>query len=80
MCVPRGGGLLVLGWCIHGGMARIDVNEALRSFVLRDKASEIIAALDGVTMDFEGSAEVWRYGGGRDLSQQIEKAWEDGAT
>ena len=56
------------------------INEALRSFALRKQASEIIAALDSVTMDFEGSAEAWRYGGGRDLSRLEEDARREGAA
>ncbi|TCC06379.1 hypothetical protein E0H45_25020 [Kribbella soli] len=42
----------------------------------RRQAEELIAALDAVEMDFSGSAEAWRYGGGRDLSRLAEKARE----
>jgi hypothetical protein len=45
------------------------INAALHTFALRKKAAEIIADLDSVEMDFTGSARVWRYGGGRDLSR-----------
>ncbi len=44
------------------------INAALHAFALRRQAREIVAALDSVVMDFDGSAEVWGYGGGRDLS------------
>ncbi|HET8660230.1 MAG TPA: type II toxin-antitoxin system VapB family antitoxin [Micromonosporaceae bacterium] len=50
------------------------INAALHAFAVRRQAREIIAALDSVTMDFEGSGEAWRYGGGRDLSQLAEDA------
>jgi Arc/MetJ family transcription regulator len=45
------------------------INEALRTFALRKKAAEIVAALNSVEMDYSGSAQAWRYGGGRDLSR-----------
>ena len=45
------------------------INEALRSFARRKKAAEIVAALNSVEMDYSGSAQAWRYGGGRDLSR-----------
>ncbi len=58
------------------------INEALRSFAVRQQAVEIVAAFDSVPMDFSGSAEAWREGGGRDLSQLAEEArgagWRDG--
>jgi hypothetical protein len=44
------------------------INEALHAFAIRRQAREIIAAFDSVDMDFTGSAQSWRYGGGRDLS------------
>ena len=53
------------------------INEALRSFALRRKAVEIMAALNSVPMEFEGSDHGWRYGGGRDLSRLVEKAREE---
>jgi Arc/MetJ family transcription regulator len=53
------------------------INEALRSFALRKQAAEIQAAFDSVEMDFEGSAQAWRYGGGRDLSRVVENARND---
>jgi hypothetical protein len=52
------------------------INAALETFALRKQAAEIIAALDSVEMDFSGSAEAWRYGGGRDLSRLEEAARE----
>ncbi|TDO49987.1 hypothetical protein EV643_105217 [Kribbella sp. VKM Ac-2527] len=53
------------------------INAALREFAVRKQAKELIAALDAVEMDFTGSAEAWRYGGGRDLSKLAERARED---
>lgn len=50
------------------------INEALRSFALRRTAADIVAALDSVQMDFDGSQDAWRYGGGRDLSRLAEDA------
>lgn len=44
------------------------INAALHAFAVRKQAAEIIAALDSVTLDLEGSERSWRYGGGRDLS------------
>lgn len=48
------------------------INEALHSFAIRKQAREIIAAFDSVDVDVTGSAEAWRYGGGRDLSTLTE--------
>jgi Arc/MetJ family transcription regulator len=56
------------------------INEALRAFALRKQAAEFIAALKSVEMDFSGSAEAWRYGGGRDLSRLEEAAREADAA
>ena len=53
------------------------INAALQSFAQRKKAAEIMAALDSVEMDFSGSADAWRYGGGRDLSRLEEKARDE---
>ncbi len=53
------------------------VNEALRSFAVRQQAAEIVAALDRVPMDFTGSVDGFRYGGGRDLSRLAEDARAD---
>ncbi|MCA1671342.1 MAG: type II toxin-antitoxin system VapB family antitoxin [Actinobacteria bacterium] len=49
------------------------VNEALRSFAVRKQATAIIA-LDSAEMDYSGSADVWRFGGGRDLTRVVEDA------
>jgi hypothetical protein len=56
------------------------INEALRIQALKAKATEILAALDSVEMDFTGSAGSFRYGGGRDLSRLGELAREDAAA
>lgn len=56
------------------------INEALRIQALKAKATEILAALDSVEMDFTGSAGSFRYGGGRDLSRLEELAREDAAA
>lgn len=45
------------------------INEALRSFAVRKRAAEIVAALDRVEMDFSGSGDAWGFGGGRDLAR-----------
>jgi hypothetical protein len=47
------------------------INAALQAFAQRRKAAEIIAALDSVEMDFSGSADAWRFGGGRDLRPEV---------
>jgi hypothetical protein len=56
------------------------INEALRIQALKAKAAEILAALDSVEMDYTGSADSFRYGGGRDLSRLEELAQEDAAA
>ena len=50
------------------------INAALHAFALRRKAAEIVAAFDSVPMDFSGSEQAWRYGGGRDLDNLAEEA------
>jgi hypothetical protein len=45
------------------------INEALRIQALKAEAAEILAALDSVEMDYFGSADSFRYGGGRDLGR-----------
>jgi len=50
------------------------INEALRSFAVREQAAEIVAALDRAQMDFSGSRDAFGYGGGRDLSLLEEDA------
>jgi Arc/MetJ family transcription regulator len=50
------------------------INAALESFALRRRAAEALAAFDSVEMDFDGSADAWRFGGGRDLSRLEEDA------
>lgn len=50
------------------------INAALHAFAVRRRAREIVAAFDQVEMDFTGSDEAWRYGGGRDLSRLAEDA------
>lgn len=50
------------------------INEALRSFAVRRQAAEILAALDGVPIDFTGSDQAWGHNGGRDLSKLAEDA------
>jgi hypothetical protein len=56
------------------------INEALRLQALKAKAAEILAALDSVEMDYTGSADGFRYGGGRDLSRLEELARKDAAA
>jgi len=50
------------------------INEALRLQALRAQAADIIGALDSVEMDFAGSGDSFRYGGGRDLAATEERA------
>jgi hypothetical protein len=50
------------------------INAALHAFAIRRQAREIVAAFDQVEMDFSGSADAWRYGGGRDLDSLAEQA------
>jgi hypothetical protein len=56
------------------------INEALRIQALKAEAAEILAALDSVEMDYAGSADGFRYGGGRDLSRPDELARQDAAA
>jgi hypothetical protein len=56
------------------------INAALHSFALRKQAAEIVAAFASADLDFTGSDEAWRFGGGRDLSRLIEKAREADAA
>ncbi|MEU8422092.1 type II toxin-antitoxin system VapB family antitoxin [Micromonospora sp. NPDC048835] len=49
------------------------INAALHAFAIRRQAREIVAAFDQVEMDFSGSADAWRYGGGRDLGSLAEQ-------
>ncbi|WP_109508869.1 M15 family metallopeptidase [Nocardioides speluncae] len=50
------------------------VTEALRLLFLRRHAADIMAALESAEMDYTGSADAWRYGGGRDFSRLAEDA------
>jgi Arc/MetJ family transcription regulator len=50
------------------------INAALHAFAVRRQAVDIVAAFDSVEMDFTGSHDAWRYGGGRDLSRLEEDA------
>jgi hypothetical protein len=52
------------------------INAALHEFARRKKAKDLIAVLNEVEMDFSGSEDAWRYGGGRDLSRLAEVARE----
>ena len=56
------------------------INEALRLQALKAQAAGILAALDSVEMDYTGSADSFRYGGGRDLSRLDELARADAAA
>jgi len=53
------------------------INEALRIQATKEKAKQIVSALDSVVMDFTGSAESFGHGGGRDLSS-LESQAKDG--
>ena len=50
------------------------INAALRAFAQRKLAAEVSADLDGLDIDYSGSGDAWRFGGGRDLSQLAEDA------
>lgn len=50
------------------------INAALREIAHRYKAMQLAETFNAVEMDFSGSADAWRYGGGRDLSRLAEKA------
>ncbi len=56
------------------------INEALRAQALKAEAAGILAALDSVEMDYSGSADSFRYGGGRDLSRLGALAGGDAAA
>lgn len=56
------------------------INEALRLQALKAEAAGILTALDSVEMDYTGSADSFRYGGGRDLSRLEDLAREDAAA
>jgi hypothetical protein len=47
------------------------INAALQAFAQRRKAAEIAETFARVEMDFSGSAEAWRFGGGRDLRPEV---------
>ncbi|MFC9695016.1 type II toxin-antitoxin system VapB family antitoxin [Kribbella sp. NPDC056951] len=53
------------------------INGALRELAVRRKGREIAEIFASAPMDFSGSADAWRYGGGRDLEGLIERARED---
>jgi hypothetical protein len=50
------------------------INEALRSFAVRRRAIEIVAAFTEVGLDLEGSGEAWGHGGGRSLDRLVQDA------
>jgi hypothetical protein len=52
------------------------INAALHAFALRRHAADVIAVLDDVEMDYSGSFDAWRHGGGRDLDRLEEAARE----
>ena len=52
------------------------INAALRELAARKRAKDLIATLDDIELDVSGSADAWRYGGGRDLSQLEKDARE----
>jgi Arc/MetJ family transcription regulator len=56
------------------------INAALRAFAQRKLAAEVSADLDGLDIDYSGSADAWRLGGGRDLSRFVEDAHEADAA
>lgn len=56
------------------------INAALHAFAVRRKATEIVAALDSVDLEFTDPERSWGYGGGRDLSRLAEEAQESTAA
>lgn len=52
------------------------INAALQEIHRRRRAEELLALWDTVELDFSGSENAWRYGGGRDLSPEamVERA------
>jgi hypothetical protein len=56
------------------------INAALRAFAQRKLAAEVSADLDGLDIDYSGSADAWRLGGGRDLSRLVEDARDSDAA
>jgi hypothetical protein len=56
------------------------INAALREFAARKRAKDLIATLDDIELEVSGSADTWRYGGGRDLSQLEKDAREVGSA
>jgi hypothetical protein len=66
---------------VHGIKTKVaTINEVLRLQALRARAAKIIVALAGAEMDFSGSAESFRFGGGRDLSRLEERAHDRRVT
>jgi hypothetical protein len=50
------------------------INAALHAFAQRKLAAEVSADLDDLDIDYSGSADGWRLGGGRDLAKLAEDA------
>jgi hypothetical protein len=50
------------------------INAALQAVARRKLVADAIALMNSVEMDYSGSANSLRYGGGRDLSKLEEKA------
>lgn len=46
------------------------INAALKEVHRRRRAEEMLALWDTIELDFSGSEQAWRYGGGRDLSPE----------
>lgn len=60
-----------------GTDSKVDtINAALHEFARRKRARDLITTLDEVEFDLSASADAWRYGGGRDLSNLEEDARE----
>ena len=50
------------------------INAALQAVARRKLVADAIALMNSVEMDYTGSEQSFRYGGGRDLSKLAEKA------
>ena len=56
------------------GSAEATIKAASSEVAQRYRAKQLIETLNAGEMDFSGSADAWRYGGGRDLSRLAENA------
>ncbi|WP_026162507.1 DUF2191 domain-containing protein [Kribbella catacumbae] len=61
-----------------GTSSKVDtINAALREIAMRRKGREIAEIFASAPIDFSGSADAWRYGGGRNLDDLIGHAQQE---